>query len=148
MRATRGRERWPCASSDRSAGWPVLRATVPALVFLLLIVPPPFNLDGKLVTNLQSVTSRAGSRVLDYIPVLHYLDGNTFEIGEKRYFVDTACSGINSLFSTLARWSLGFLTAMPGWSSPASRQPFARWPSGRRLHPTLRRPWASVPCQS
>src|SRR5439155_20149893 len=83
-------------------GWSVLVAAVPALAYLLLVVPPPFNLDAKLDDALQRVTSRAGSRVLDYLPVLHYLGGNTFEIGEKRYFVDTACSGINSLFSTLA----------------------------------------------
>jgi exosortase len=85
-----------------AGGWPVLRATVPALIFLLLVVPPPLNLDGRLVTSLQSVTSRAGSRVLDRFEVIHYLKGNTVEVGEKKYFVDRACSGINSLFSTLA----------------------------------------------
>jgi exosortase len=85
-----------------AGGWQVLRATVPALIFLLLIIPPPFNLDGKLVLSLQTVTSRVSSRVLDRLGTMHYLDGNTFEVGAKKYFVDKACSGINSLFSTIA----------------------------------------------
>jgi exosortase len=85
-----------------AGGWLALRAVVPALIFMFLIVPPPFGLDSKLVTSLQTLTSKVSSRVLDRIGVIHYRDGNTVEIGGKQYFVDTACSGINSLFSTIA----------------------------------------------
>jgi exosortase len=85
-----------------AGGWAVLRAAIPALALLVLIIPPPMNLDGRLVSALQGATSKVGSRVLDYCGVLHYLDGNTVEVGAKSYFVDKACSGINSLFSTLA----------------------------------------------
>jgi exosortase len=85
-----------------SGGAPVLRAAVPGLIFLLIIIPPPLNLDGKLVTSLQVLTSKVSGRVLDYIPVIHFSEGNTVEIAGKKYFVDKACSGINSLFSTLA----------------------------------------------
>jgi exosortase len=85
-----------------AGGTPVLIAALPALAYLLIIIPPPFNLDGKLVSFLQTWTSRISGRLLDYLSVLHFSDGNTVEIGSKRYFVDKACSGINSLFSTLA----------------------------------------------
>lgn len=85
-----------------AGGWPVLKESWRALFFLLLVVPPPLNLDGKLVFTMQEWTSRASSRILDYLSIFHYLDGNIFEIGSKRYLVDKACSGINSLFSTLA----------------------------------------------
>ena len=80
----------------------MLRATVPALIFLLLVIPPPMNLDGKLVLGLQGLTSKISSQILDRIGTLHFLDGNTVEVGVKSYFVDKACSGINSLFSTIA----------------------------------------------
>jgi exosortase len=90
------------ATAVLAGGWPLLRIALPALIFLLLIVPPPMNLDGKLVLGLQGVTSRIASKALDRAGVLHFLEGNTFEIGQKSFFVDKACSGINSLFSTLA----------------------------------------------
>ena len=75
---------------------------MPALIFLLLLVPPPMNLDGKLVLGLQDVTSRISSKALDRMGVLHFRDGNAFEVAGKSFFVDKACSGINSLYSTLA----------------------------------------------
>jgi exosortase len=85
-----------------AGGWVTLRAAIPALIFLLLIIPPPMNLDGKLVLGLQTLTSKISSKILNRAGILHFLDGNTFEVGTKSYFVDRACSGINSLFSTLA----------------------------------------------
>src|SRR5438876_511523 len=36
-------------------GWRLVRATLPALVFLLLIIPPPFGLDTRLVNGLQTL---------------------------------------------------------------------------------------------
>src|SRR5438045_3787317 len=72
-------------------------AAVLAVAHLPLLLPR----DGRLCYGLQGFTSKVASRVLDYVPVLHYLDGNTFEIGSRSYLVDKACSGINSLYSTL-----------------------------------------------
>jgi exosortase len=83
-------------------GWPLLRATLPALVFLLLIIPPPFGLDTRLVNGLQTLTSKCGAYVLDYFGILHLQQGNLIEVAGKKYFVEEACSGINSLLSVLA----------------------------------------------
>jgi exosortase len=85
-----------------AGGWTVLRAAVPALIFLLLIVPPPMNLDGKLVLTLQNKTSWVSGHILDRVGVLHFRDGNAFDTGSRQYGVERACSGINSLFSALA----------------------------------------------
>ncbi len=90
------------ATAVLAGGWPLLRMALPALIFLLLLVPPPMNLDGKLVLGLQGLTSKVSSKILDRAGVLHFLEGNTFEVGQKSFFVDKACSGINSLFSTVA----------------------------------------------
>jgi exosortase len=85
-----------------AGGWPVLRAALPALAYLLLIVPPPLNLDGRLVGALQTLTAKCSSRVLDYVGVFHTLSGHTVEVAGKSYFVEEACSGIHSLLSVLA----------------------------------------------
>src|SRR5207248_3515546 len=69
-----------------AGGWPVLRAALPALAYLLLIIPPPLNLDARLVYALQGLTSKIAGRVLDFVGVLYYLDSNTVEIGAKSYF--------------------------------------------------------------
>ena len=83
-------------------GLSALRAALPALAFLLLVIPPPFDLDTRLVNGLQSLTSKCSDRVLDYVGVLHVRSGNVVEVADKKYGVDEACSGINSLLSTLA----------------------------------------------
>lgn len=83
-------------------GWKLVRATLPALIFLLLIIPPPFGLDNRLVNGLQTLTSKCGDYVLDYLGTLHLQQGNLIEVGGKKYFVEEACSGINSLLSVLA----------------------------------------------
>lgn len=83
-------------------GWKLVRATLPALVFLLLIIPPPFGLDLRLVNGLQTLTSKCADYVLDYLGTLHLQQGNLIEVGGKKYFVEEACSGINSLLSVLA----------------------------------------------
>jgi exosortase len=83
-------------------GWPYLRALLPALGFLLLVIPPPFGMDSRLVSALQTLTAKASSHILDYINVFHYMEGNVVVTSGKRYMVEEACSGIHSLFSIVA----------------------------------------------
>jgi exosortase len=90
------------ATAYATGGWPTLRAAIPALAYLLLIIPPPFNLDGKLVMLLQTYTSTAASRVLDLMGTYHAINGVIIEVGDKKYEIEHACSGISSLLSVLA----------------------------------------------
>lgn len=83
-------------------GWALFRRCLPALVYLLLIVPPPFGLDTKLVLGLQVIASRVSSEVLDFLGVFHNLAGVTIQVGKQSYEVANACSGISSLLTTLA----------------------------------------------
>jgi exosortase len=96
-------------------GWPLLRAFLPALALLLLIIPPPFGLDARLVGYLQYLTGRVSSHVLDFIGVYHYMSGNVVEAAGKRYMVEEACSGIHSLFSILACTVFYILWARVHW---------------------------------
>ena len=52
-----------------AGGWPLLRRCLPALLYLFLIVPPPFMWDTKFVIFLQWLASRVSSRLLDQFGV-------------------------------------------------------------------------------
>ncbi len=83
-------------------GGRLLRPLIPAWTFLGLIIPPPFGLDWKLVTLLQSITAHAGSLVLDTLGVLHVMEGHVVRVPGREFMVEEACSGIHSLYVVLA----------------------------------------------
>src|SRR5262249_46740179 len=90
------------AVAQACGGAAMARALLPAWVLLLLTVPPPLNLDLRLVQLLQTVVSRGSSRILDQLGVFHHLAGNVVEVGSRRFLVEEACSGIHSLNVVLA----------------------------------------------
>jgi exosortase len=75
---------------------------LPAWIFLWQIARPPFRLDQDLVSGLQTLATQLSSAVLDLFRIYHVVSGNVVEIGDKRFFVAEACTGVNSLFSILA----------------------------------------------
>lgn len=82
-------------------GWTLTKRMLPAWIFLWLAVPPPLNLDVRLIQWLQIVTTRWSSYFLDLFGVLHVMSGNIIEVPNKHLGVEQACSGINSLFALL-----------------------------------------------
>jgi len=83
-------------------GGPVLlRAMLPAWLFLWLLFPLPLGLDLKLIGKLQSLVSWETSRVLDLLGIIHVMAGNVIEVPGRRLLVEDACSGIHSLFAVL-----------------------------------------------
>jgi len=77
-------------------------AALPSWVMLCLAIRLPLLLDEKLVQVLQSVAARRASELLHYIGQAHILDGNVVETPHKRYLVEEACSGVQSLFAITA----------------------------------------------
>ncbi|WP_417747941.1 exosortase U [Rosistilla oblonga] len=75
---------------------------LPLWTVLWFLVRMPANLDTSLMLALQSWTSRAASLLLDALRIDHALLGNVIWAGPQNYFVEEACSGINSLFSLTA----------------------------------------------
>lgn len=80
----------------------LLKAMAGPLALLLVIVPPPNNLDEDLVGKMQNLAVTASSRILDKMKVTHLVAGNVLELPTKRLLVEEACSGINSLLSVAA----------------------------------------------
>ncbi len=80
---------------------PHWRTLLPVWALLLLIIRPPLHLDLSLITTLQIETSKVSSIVLENLGVKHLMDGNVLVIPQRRFLVEEACSGINSVFALL-----------------------------------------------
>lgn len=77
-------------------------ATVPAWLVLWLMIRLPFASDLWLVQSLQTLAAQKASTILHLIGQPHLLDGNVVETPLKRYAVEEACSGVQSLFAITA----------------------------------------------
>lgn len=83
-------------------GRTLLGRLFPALGMLALLIPPPLEMDRSLILALQTLTTRWSSRILDYLGIYHVMSGHVVEVAGRRLLVEEACSGVNSLFSTVA----------------------------------------------
>ncbi len=72
------------------------------MILLLVTLPLPQNLDGKLVQWLQQTSTWSASRVLDVLSVPHMASGNVLDVRTGSLFVDQACSGVDSLYALFA----------------------------------------------
>ncbi|MEZ6131852.1 MAG: exosortase/archaeosortase family protein [Planctomycetaceae bacterium] len=67
----------------------------------LITLRPPLLYDEKVIHWLQSVTTRVGSLLLNHAGFLHLREGNILQFPGKRFLVEEACSGVQSLFTVL-----------------------------------------------
>jgi exosortase len=81
-------------------GWRGVYACWPSVGLVALCVPVPFGFDNDVVLWLRNVTTALGSDVLNFLEMPHLRYGNTLQVEDRKLFVEEACSGINSLFST------------------------------------------------
>jgi exosortase len=79
-----------------------LRHYLPVLAVLLLILRLPFNWDQRMIVALQQIATSWASGVLDLIGVRHVADGVAIRLPQRDFFVEKACSGVHSLFATVA----------------------------------------------
>jgi exosortase len=73
------------------------RWAFPALA--LFFVPPPLMLDHDLHQVMAGLAARLSQGWLDALEVLHVVEGTIVVTPDKRFFVDDACSGTNSLLT-------------------------------------------------
>lgn len=67
----------------------------------LLTLRPPLNYDLDLVHWMQPVTTKCASVLLNFLGAFHLLDGNVLTFPGKRFLVEEACSGVQSVFAVL-----------------------------------------------
>ena len=67
----------------------------------LLAVRLPANIDLHVVTELQGITSKIASRILNLVGCLHLREGNIIRLKSRMLMVEEACSGVQSLFTLI-----------------------------------------------
>jgi exosortase len=78
------------------------RRLMPAWWFLWLAIPLPFNFDRHLILTMQLLATKLASGVLDLGGIRHAVSGVVIELPGKSYFVEEACSGVQSLFAAIS----------------------------------------------
>lgn len=61
----------------------------------------PLNFDLRMITWLQTKTTRASSGILNQLDYTHFRSGNVIQFSDKSLMVEEACSGVQSLFTVL-----------------------------------------------
>ncbi|MEM7783957.1 MAG: exosortase U [Planctomycetota bacterium] len=97
-------------------GKPGIIEAFPALLLFLFVIPLPGNLDLKLINKMQFMASQLASWVLDAFGQMHFREGVVLITEQKQFFTEEACSGVRSLFSSLAAISIyGVMNQYPAW---------------------------------
>jgi exosortase len=76
------------------AGPRALLWAIPAILFLVLLVPLPYRVETLLSLKLQSVVTSLSANVLRALGLPAVADGNTIWMGELQMLVEDACSGL------------------------------------------------------
>jgi exosortase len=87
-------------------GFRGFKLALPAWLLLLIAIPFPWNLDAILVHRMQFLASGLASLMLDSVGQIHFREGLTLITPRQQFFAEEACSGIRSLFSSIAAISV------------------------------------------
>jgi exosortase len=80
-------------------GWRFLRALAFPLIFLALMVPPPYFIWAQIATPLQEFAARTAEQTLFWLEVPVLRTGNVITLANTRLEVAEACSGLRSLMA-------------------------------------------------
>lgn len=83
-------------------GWPSLRWSWPAIVFLIFMVPLPYRLEGALAHPLQRVATKVSTYALQTLGFPALAEGNVIHLNDVELGVVEACSGLSMLFTFFA----------------------------------------------
>jgi exosortase len=90
--------------------------TLPAVGFLLFMVPLPYRMERWLSLPLQSISSRISCWGLQLLGQPVIAEGNTILIGDDKLFVEEACSGLRIFVGIVAlAYACVVLVKRPMW---------------------------------
>ncbi len=84
------------------AGRKVFWWALPAISFLIFMVPWPFRIEGALGAPLQRIATRFSTWALQVLGQPAIAEGNTIFLGEHQLEVEQACSGLRMLVMVVA----------------------------------------------
>ncbi|MGI9515822.1 MAG: exosortase/archaeosortase family protein, partial [Pirellulaceae bacterium] len=79
-----------------------VKAILPLWLIMAIVIPLPRGLDNLLVTKMQVMASEFASWILDALGLVHFRNGVVLVTETDQFMTEEACSGIRSLFSSLA----------------------------------------------
>ncbi len=100
---------WLAGCVTLLAGVRVLQWSLPSLVFLLFMVPLPYQIENLLSWKLQSLVTILSSSILRIFGFPAVADGNTIWIEESQMLVEEACSGLR-IFVGMAAFAFFWAT--------------------------------------
>jgi exosortase len=99
------------ALSLAAGGWPVLKRTYPAILFLIFMIPLPYELERNVGQPLKTAATVSSTFVLQTLGQPAVRDGNLILIDDVRLGVVDACSGLKMMV-TFAAFSVGAVLLM------------------------------------
>jgi exosortase len=83
-------------------GWPGIRWAWPAILFLVFLLPLPYQMEVGLAHPLQRIATLGSTYGLQTLGVSALAEGNVIVVGERRIGVADACSGLGMLVTFFA----------------------------------------------
>ena len=113
----RPRSRWsPPGWCWPSAGWHLLRAAYPSLIFLFFMLPLPQSINQMLSQPLQKLATAGSVALLQVLGMPVMAEGNVIIIGATPLEVARACNGLSMLLSFVTLIAaVVFLVRRPAW---------------------------------
>jgi exosortase len=110
-------------------GLKTLNATRFPILYLLFMIPLPYLVFNAIALPLQMLAARGSARLLEFLQIPVYREGNIINLPHISLGIVKACSGIQSLVSLLAisvlLTRLGHLKGLPGVLFTLSAIPIA-----------------------
>ena len=94
-----------------AGGWPLLKRVTPAVLFLVFMIPLPYELERNVGQPLKTVATVSSTFLLQTVGQPAIRDGNLIWIDEVRLGVVDACSGLKMMM-TFAAFSVGAAVLM------------------------------------
>jgi exosortase len=83
-------------------GWSVFRAALPAIAFMLFMIPLPDRLDVAFGQSLRRIATVAGANVLQTLGFFAQAEGNVIVLSDYELGIVHACNGLRMLMTFLA----------------------------------------------
>jgi exosortase len=100
----------------RAGGWKWVKFFAPPLVFMLIAVPWPMEMEQAIIQNLMRLVAGLTVEVAGWLGIPAVQHGNLVEVGAGVIGIDEACSGVRSLQSALMlSLFLGEMHRLPAW---------------------------------
>jgi exosortase len=97
-------------------GWKFLQWCLPALIFLLFMVPLPYRLEIGLSGPLQRISTEVSCWVLQSLGYPALAEGNVIQLDQLELEVARACSGLRIFVSIVAlAYAYAILVKRPWW---------------------------------